>query len=79
MKKIRLPLLLLALVVSFMATPEAFGAKKGGKLVPNQDKLAVDWWIDCGDGSPYIPCEGSYDYCRGYCDGACGGGPGSCA
>jgi hypothetical protein len=78
LKSVRFSLLLLALCVSFLAAPEAFGAKKGGQLIPNRT-TPQGYWIDCSDGSDLIPCAGSYEYCVGYCDGVCGGGPGSCA
>jgi hypothetical protein len=81
-KRTRLSLFLLALVMSAVAAPEAFGLAKGkgGRLIPHSGTTQVQGYqIDCGNGGPLIPCSGSYDYCVGYCDGKCGGGPGSCA
>ena len=76
-KRTRLSLFLLALAMSALAVPEAFGAGGGGKVSAQSGK-AVGYTIYCLDGRT-TPCNNSYDYCVGYCDGYCGGGPGSCA
>jgi hypothetical protein len=73
----------LALIVSMLAAPEAFGANpKGGTLHSSRAKQgfgAADacYTIDCGDGTG-TSCCGSVDYCLGYCDGFCGTAPGTC-
>jgi hypothetical protein len=81
----RLSLLLLALILTAVAVPEAFGAKTmGGTLVSRAksgihhpkrhgDVLACDWfWIQCSDGTS-DSCCGDVSSCGSYCQTVCGG------
>ena len=79
MKLTRL-LLLLALMVSMLAAPEAFGAKTKRSSLRHphrRSKIAAmakacEWFdITCSDGST-DECCGSVDSCLGYCAEACG-------
>ena len=83
MKLTRL-LLMLALVVSFLMAPEAFGAKKhsgGGALSHSRNKAhsAMDCYdVYCGGSSPDASCCGSVGDCLNFCDGVCGVPSGTC-
>ncbi len=80
MKVARLSLLLLTLVVSMMAAPEAFGARGGGKVVKTD--LSKAQTASCLDATcifycynspfPYCTYNGP-DTCRGTCEFVCGG------
>src|ERR1700761_3645732 len=83
--KIRLSLLLLALVLTAAAVPEAFGAKaigggmKAGSRVASHatkgrgDVLACDaYWIQCNDGTQ-DGCCADFNSCFSYCESFCGG------
>ena len=80
MRLTRLSLLMLALVVSVLVAPQAFGAKRSrAALTPAQTtSLAAECYtVDCGDGRT-TPCCNSVEYCLGYCYGYCGVAPGTC-
>jgi hypothetical protein len=70
-------LLLLALVVSFMAAPQAFGSSKESGVMGSTGKGqglkgACEWfWISCADGY-YDECCGSVGSCGSYCAEVCG-------
>jgi hypothetical protein len=86
MKLVRLSVLLLALIVSVLTAPEAFGAKGtkagGVKKVGSSDsqRLAAsgcegyDYEISCNNGSGAC-CSGGlfdcWDACEWYCGGPC--------
>lgn len=81
MKLTRLPLLLLALVVSVLAAPGTSGAKpKGVALVPSATESQTDCdWVDFDCGGESHSCCGSTEGCLTYCDHICGDGvPGTC-
>jgi hypothetical protein len=84
MKLTRLSLLLFVLIVTFLASPEAFGAKQGGGLLrPSKGGKAKGLAAaECFDiycyGNWSGSCCGSVDYCLGYCDGTCGVPQGTC-
>jgi hypothetical protein len=84
MKLVRFLLLVVVLVVTVLAVPEAYGAKrKGGTLVPQAKsadasaQTCYDIYCD-SDDFPDDFCCNTLERCLGYCDGVCGGGPGSC-
>ncbi len=79
MKLTRLSLLLLVLMVSFLVSPEAFGAKgntlhgKRGHHARIPNAKVCEWFdISCNDGSSDVCC-GNVDSCLGYCSDVCGG------
>lgn len=76
MKKTTRLSLLLLLVASVTAAPEAFGAKKGSTLVASgtESKAAAvcDWYdISCSNGTT-DECCGSSSSCGSYCAEVCG-------
>jgi hypothetical protein len=84
MRLTRLSLLLAVLLMSFLAAPEAFGAKgKGGSGLLHRSlkrSLAADECYDvyCFGVLTGDPCCGSVDYCLGYCDATCQVKQGTC-
>jgi hypothetical protein len=79
MKLTRL-LLLLALMVSMLAAPEAFGAKakrsslRHSRIRAKNEALMCDWFtITCADGRT-DDCCGDVNSCLAYCDSFCNNG-----
>ena len=77
----RLSLLLLALVMSVLVAPEAFGGKPGGGVKKGGGSKAnaaaaeyCDYYIYCNDGRDAC-CYGGlfdcWDACEWYCGGPC--------
>ena len=78
MKLTRLSLLLLALVVSVLAVPEAFGAKKGGSLSPGGSSetnaaMMCEWFDIYCNGVWADECCGTVNGCLVTCVDVCGG------
>ena len=74
MKIGRVCLLLAALIVSFLAAPEAFAGKKG-LMVGGDGMTDADYNIYCSgntDDPVSGTCSGTLEYCLGYCHGLCG-------
>jgi hypothetical protein len=74
MKVTRLSLLMLALVASVIAAPEAFGAKMKGALgAGTQSQADCTWYsITCSNGKTDTCC-GDVTSCLDYCSRVCGG------
>ena len=82
MRLTRLTLLLLALMVSVVTAPEAFGAKPKEGTIRHSKAKSNSLAAQCFDVYCYGYwadfCCGSVDYCLGYCDGTCGVPQGTC-
>lgn len=79
MKLIRLSLLMVILVVTFLATPEAFGAKqRGGSLAASKGKMKYPCYDIYCHGIYSDGCCGTVEECLVVCDERCNLTPGTC-